>query len=120
MNRLFLLITLRAATLPLSAEIKFGLRDKTGRQVVARGFVVVTNDGGGGVTFGADDYTRMVRMGANYQVIRLELARLSSVPGARLDENYLLKLDTLVALGRKAGMETVFKMTGYSKGFSWE
>jgi endoglycosylceramidase len=115
-----LILALLITTLSLSAEIKFGLRDEAGRHVVARGFVVVTNDGGGDVDFTADDYARMVRMGANYQVIRLELAKLSHFPGAKLDENYLLRLDRLVAFALNTGMKTVFKMTGYSKGFSWE
>lgn len=103
------------------AQIKHGLRDEQGRHVVPRGFVVNTNDGGGEVFFNSDDYMRMVRLGANAQTIRLELGKLSEFPGAKLNPNYLLKLDTLVAMGRNAGMKTVFKMTVYGvKNFTWE
>jgi endoglycosylceramidase len=103
------------------AQIKHGLRDEQGRHVIPRGFVVNTNDGGGEVFFNRDDYARMIRMGANSQVIRLELGKLSSFPGGRLDMDYLKKLDTLVQLGKYAGIKTVFKMTVYGVDkFKWE
>ncbi len=105
------------STWSVSAQLKHPLRDENGRHVIGRGFVVVTNDS----YFSKDDYTRMVRLGANYQVIRLELGKLSNFPGASLDPNYLLKLDTLVQLGENAGIKTVFKMTLYGiTDFSWE
>lgn len=104
-------------TFSLSAQLKHALRDENGCHVIGRGFVVVTNNS----YFTADDYTRMVRLGANYQVIRLELGKLSTFPGANVDPNYLLKLDTLVQLGKQAGIKTAFKMTLYGiKDFSWE
>jgi hypothetical protein len=63
----------------------------------------------------------MERMGANAQVIRLELGKLSSFPGGKLDQQYLKKLDTLVAHGKNSGMKTVFKMTVYGvDSFKWE
>jgi endoglycosylceramidase len=63
----------------------------------------------------------MARLGANYQVVRLELGKLSNFPGAQLDPNYLLKLDTLVQLWKYVGIQTVFKVTMYRvKSFSWE
>ncbi|WP_418262534.1 cellulase family glycosylhydrolase [Flavobacterium faecale] len=103
------------------AQIKHGLRDESGRHIIPRGFVVNTNDGKGEVFFDSDDYMRMVRMGANAQVIRLELGKLSAFPGGKLDPNYLLKLDSLVTLGRQSGMKTVFKMTVYGVDkFVWE
>ena len=34
-------------------------------------FMVTTNDGKGEVFFDPDDYSRMARLGANFQVIRL-------------------------------------------------
>ncbi len=109
------------ASFMLSAQIKHGLRDEAGRHVIPRGFVVNTNDHGGEVFFNSDDYMRMVRMGANTQVIRLELGKLSAFPGGKLEPNYLLKLDSLVAMGRHAGMKTVFKMTVYGVDkFIWE
>ncbi len=102
-------------------QIKHGLRDEAGRHYIPRGFVVNTNDHTGEVFFNSDDYLRMVRMGANAQVIRLELGKLSSFPGGKLDNNYLLKLDSLVALGKNSGMKTVFKMTVYGVDkFIWE
>ncbi len=56
----------------MNAQIKHGLRDENGRHVIARGFVVNTNDGKHDLMFNADDYVRMVRLGANFQVVRLE------------------------------------------------
>lgn len=102
-------------------QIKHGLRDEQGRHVIPRGFVVNTNDHKGEVFFDADDYLRMIRLGANAQVIRLELGKLSNFPGGKLDKDYLKKLDTLVTFGRNSGMKTVFKMTVYGvDSFIWE
>ncbi|WP_405290905.1 cellulase family glycosylhydrolase [Algibacter sp. Ld11] len=102
-------------------QIKHGLRDQNGRHSIPRGFVVNTNDHAGEVFFDSDDYARMVRMGANTQVIRLELGKLSKFPGGKLEPNYLKKLDTLVMLGRHSGIKTVFKMTVYGVDkFVWE
>ena len=103
------------------AQIKHGLRDSQGRHIIPRGFVVNTNDHKGEVFFDSDDYARMVRMGANVQVIRLELGKLSNFPGGQLKPSYLKKLDTLVALGKNHGIKTVFKMTVYGVDkFVWE
>ena len=103
------------------SQIKHGLRDDLGRHIIPRGFVVNTNDHKGEVFFKSDDYARMVRMGANTQVIRLELGKLSTFPGGKLEPNYLKKLDTLVALGRHHGIKTVFKLTVYGVDkFIWE
>lgn len=105
----------------MSAQIKHGLRDDQGRHIIPRGFVVNTNDHKGEVFFNSDDYFRMVRMGANTQVIRLELGKLSQFPGGKLEPKYLMKLDTLVNLGRNVGLKTVFKMTVYGVDkFVWE
>ncbi len=117
MKNLIFLIVFFLSTLNSSAQLKHALRDESGRHIIGRGFVVVTNNS----YFNSDDYTRMVRMGANYQVVRLELGKLSTFPGASVDPNYLLKLDTLVQLGKHAGIKTVFKMTLYGiRDFSWE
>ncbi len=103
------------------ATIKHGLRDRDGRHFIPRGYVVNTNDGRRPAVYDAGDYHRMVRMGANSQVIRLELGRLSSFPGAQLEEAYLQRLVELTRLGREAGLKTIFKMTVYGVGsFSWE
>lgn len=105
----------------LFSQIKHGLRDEQGRHVIPRGFVINTNDHKGEVFFDSDDYARMVRLGVNAQVIRLELGKLSNFPGGRLDKKYLKKLDTLVAHGKYSGMKTVFKMTVYGvDSFVWE
>ncbi|MFC5624806.1 cellulase family glycosylhydrolase [Algoriphagus winogradskyi] len=104
-----------------NAQSTHVVRDEDGRHVIPRGFVVNTNDGAGELFYTPDDYLRMVRMGANYQVIRLELGKLSNFPDSELKPEYLLKLDSLVELGKNHGIKTVFKMTVYSvKGFSWE
>lgn len=103
------------------SQIKHGLRDENQRHIIPRGFVINTNDGGGEVFFNGDDYLRMVRMGANTQVIRLELDKLSDFPGGKLQPNYLLKLDSLVALGEHVNIKTIFKMTVYGvHEFKWE
>lgn len=117
MRHFVIAIALLFSSFLLSAQIKHGLRDENGRHVIGRGFVVVTNNS----YFDSDDYIRMVRLGANYQVVRLELGKLSSFPGASLDQNYLIKLDSLVQLGKETGIKTVFKMTLYGiNDFSWE
>lgn len=117
MKKLLVLALLAISTIQLSAQLKHALRDDNGRHVIGRGFVVVTNNS----YFTKDDYTRMVRLGANYQVIRLELGKLSTLPGASLDSDYLLKLDSLIQLGADVGIKSVFKMTVYGvEGFSWE
>jgi len=116
---LFFLLFLIASN--VFSQIKHGLRDELGRHIIPRGFVVNTNDHKGEVYFNSDDYARMVRMGANTQVIRLELGKVSKFPGGKVEPNYLKKLDTLVNLGRNSGIKTVFKMTVYGVDkFVWE
>lgn len=115
--RSFLLTIFIITTVTLAAKGTHGLHDAQGRTVINRGFVVVTNN----TYFSSDDYMRMVRLGANSQVVRLELGKLGNIKNGALDKNYLLKLDTLVSLGKNVGINTVFKMTVYGvKGFSWE
>ncbi|WP_298878650.1 cellulase family glycosylhydrolase [uncultured Polaribacter sp.] len=109
------------ATFNISSQIKHGLRDDQGKHLIPRGFVMNTNDHEGEVFFNSDDYARAVRMGANTQVVRLELGKLSSFPGGKLEPNYLKKLDTLVNLGKNHGIKTVFKMTVYGVDkLKWE
>jgi len=64
-----------------------GLRDENGRHVIPRGFVVVTSYRGIDIDFDAEDYHRMVRLGANSQVIRLELGKLSTFDGGSVDQS---------------------------------
>lgn len=108
-------------TINVSSQMKHGLRDNQGRHIIPRGFVINTNDHKGEVFFNSDDYARQVRMGANHQVIRLELGKVSEFPGGKVEPNYLLKLDSLVALGKNHDIKTVFKMTVYGVDkFVWE
>jgi endoglycosylceramidase len=55
----------------------------------------------------------MVRMGANFQVIRTTLGRLGGWPGKEADPTYLAQLDDMVRMGRQAGLKTVFKLVVY-------
>ena len=104
-----------------SAQVSSVLRDEQGRHIIPRGYVIVTEDKMGDVSYTQEDYYRMVRMGANFQVIRLKLGRLGGYPGNELEESYLLKLDSLVQMGKNAGISSDFKMTVYgSRGFSWK
>ncbi|RCS26681.1 hypothetical protein DUT90_13130 [Polaribacter sp. WD7] len=115
------LLLVSLVTINSFSQIKHGLRDQHGRHVIPRGFVINTNDHKGEVFFNSDDYARQVRMGANTQVIRLELGKLSEFPGGKLEPKYLLKLDELVNLGKNHGIKTVFKMTVYGVDrFVWE
>ncbi|WP_206662881.1 cellulase family glycosylhydrolase [Hyunsoonleella pacifica] len=121
MKKFTLLLVCYVFTLSLFSQIKHGLRDDLGRHLIPRGFVMNTNDHKGEVFFDSDDYARMVRMGANFQVIRLELGKLSNFPGGQLEPQYLKKLDTLVMLGKNHDIKTVFKMTVYGVDrFKWE
>lgn len=120
-NYLFVLMFTTLMVARLSAQFQFGARDENGRHIIPRGFVNNTNDAVGELFYTSDDYLRMVRMGANYQVVRLELGKLSTFFGRELNPDYLLKLDTMVKLGKEYGMKTVFKMTVYGAGkFDWE
>ncbi|TLU65729.1 hypothetical protein FE810_07345 [Thalassotalea litorea] len=101
-------------------DIKHGLRDSDGRHMIPRGFVINTNDHAGSVDFNPDDYLRMVRMGANVQVIRLELGRLSEFGQSSFEPEYLARVKRATTLAREAGIKTIFKLTVYgAKGFSW-
>ena len=121
MNKIVVTILFVLVSTLAVGQLKHGFRDDAGRHIIPRGFVVNTNMGKSPVFFGKDDYVRMVQMGANSQVIRLELGRLSNFPGGSLEGNYLLKLDSLVNFGRNSGMKTVFKMTVYGVDeFVWE
>ena len=111
----FLIFSGNAAAQPSQA-----IRDEQGRQIIPRGFVVITEDQVGNIWYTPDDYHRMVKMGANFQVIRLKLGRLGGYPGNELEKDYLLHLDSLVQMGKNTGIKTVFKMTVYgSRNFSW-
>lgn len=103
------------------AMLKHGLRDNEGRHMIPRGYVANTNDHAGSVDFNPEDYLRMVRMGANVQVVRLEMGRLSSFGTGKFEPEYLERVKRATRLAREAGIKTVFKMTVYGTGgFSWQ
>ncbi|MFK8060148.1 MAG: cellulase family glycosylhydrolase, partial [Polaribacter sp.] len=121
MKSIFLKIVCISFAINSFSQIKHGLRDELGKHIIPRGFVINTNDHKGETFFNSDDYARQVRMGANTQVVRLELGKLSTFPGGKLEPNYLKKLDTLVGLGKNHGIKTVFKMTVYGVDkLKWE
>jgi hypothetical protein len=92
--------------------------DEQGRELVPGGFVAITEDSKGVIRYTPDDYRRMVRMGANFQVIRLSLGRLGGWPGVQADSSYPAQLDEMVRMGGEAGLKTVFKLVVYGiKGF---
>ena len=118
---LFLALMLISLSAISQAEIKHGLRDAQGRHMVPRGYVANTNDHAGPVDFAPNDYLRMVRMGANVQVIRLEMGRLSSFGTGSFEPAYMQRLQRATRLAREAGIKTVFKLTVYGTGgFSWQ
>ncbi len=95
--------------------IKVWFRDDDGRHFIPRGGVVVTEQSGVPTTdYSLDDYRRMLRLGANFQVIRLTLGPLGSWPGNELQQEYLEKVD------RDLGASTIFVGADrhYPDGFS--
>jgi len=121
------LAALLSLCLPASAQtadeppITVWFRDDDGRHFIPRGFVVVTEQSGVPTTdYSLDDYRRMLRLGANFQVIRLTLGPLGGWPGNELQQEYLEKVDRLVGYGKEMGFKTCFKLTVYfCKGFDW-
>ena len=89
------------------------IHDEQGREIVPGGYVAITEDGKGTIHYTPDDYRRMVRMGANFQVIRTTLGRLGGWPGKEGGSTYLAQLDDMVRMGREAGLQTVFKLVVY-------
>lgn len=112
-----MLLASLSASLAQSAEsdgkASFWFPDEQNRHFVPRGFVTVTEDGVGPVQYSREDYYRMVRCGANLQVIRLKLGQLGGWPGTQLHEDYLQQVDAMVRLGGEVGLKTAFKMTVY-------
>ena len=114
------LLLLIFLSIPIYSQNKNGIYDEQGRQIIPRGFVIITEDQVGDIYYTPEDYHRMVRMGANFQVIRLKLGKLGGYPGNDLQETYLLHLDSLIQMAKNAGIMTDFKMTVYgTKDFSW-
>jgi hypothetical protein len=115
------LLPVLLALIPLAAPAGPAARfipDEQGRELVPSGFVAITEDSKGVIRYTPDDYRRMVRMGANFQVIRLSLGRLGGWPGATADPTYPAQIDEMVRMSREAGLKTVFKLVVYGiRGF---
>jgi len=90
------------------AAISQPILDEQGRHLIVGGYVTLEN-----IPFTADDYRRMVRMGANFQVIRMPMWMVGAWPGVEPDAKALAHFDELVRLGKAAGMKTVFKLVVY-------
>lgn len=121
MKKALIFFSLQISFFSLFAQIKYGFRDEQGRHEIARGFVINTNDGNKDAYYSAYDYFRMVKMGANYQVVRLEMGKLQPSNSKETVNKYVVKLDSLVQLGKNAGIKTVFKMALYgARDFNWQ
>lgn len=122
--KLILLSAILFLCFSLNAQQKNTIRDDAGRQIIPRGFVVNTeykSGEDGKVYYTVDDYNRMAKMGANYQVVRLKLGRLGGYPDNELESDYLPWLDSLVQMAKNNGIRTDFKMTVYGTiGFTWK
>jgi hypothetical protein len=121
-SKLLLLVGLALTSLAASAgpAARF-IPDEHGRELIPGGYVAITEDRKGVIRYTADDYRRMVRMGANFQVIRLSLGRLGGWPGAKEDPSYQAQIDDMVRMGKEAGLKTIFKLVVYGiKGFGTE
>ncbi len=109
-----LLIASLLVTLTVSAQAaNRPILDETGREVISGGYVAITEDRKGVIRYTADDYRRMARMGANFQVVRVSLGRLGGWPGKDADPTYLAQLDDMVRMGKEAGLQTIFKLVVY-------
>lgn len=96
-----------------SALTNMVIYDEQGREIVPGGYVTITEDSKGTIHYTPDDYRRMVRMGANFQVIRTTLGKLGGWHGKGEDPAYLAQLDEMVRMGKEAGLRTIFKMVVY-------
>jgi hypothetical protein len=108
-----LLAPLAATALADAGPTNAIIHDAQGREIIPGGYVAITEDGKGAIHYTPDDYRRMVRMGANFQVIRTALGRLGGWPGKKADPTYLAQLDDMVRMGREAGLRTIFKLVVY-------
>lgn len=75
------LLVIAACVSPGRADDRAALKtrpicDESGREIILGGYVAITEDGKGTIRYSQEDYRRMVRMGANAQVIRVALGRL--------------------------------------------
>jgi hypothetical protein len=84
------------------------LLDAQGRQLIPGGYVVIES-----VKYAPSDYRRMVRMGANFQVIRVPLGKIGGWKGVPSDPSYLEQVDTLVRMGKDVEIKTILKLVVY-------
>lgn len=84
------------------------LTDEQGRELIPGGYVVLES-----IRYTEADYRRMIRMGANFQVIRMPIGVIGAWPGEQADEKALAHFDELVRMGKAAGMQTMFKLVFY-------
>jgi len=99
------------------------LKEADGRYFNPKGFVVVMEDNAGDFEYSAEDYRRMVRYGANTQVIRISIGPLAAHASEAARARYLERVDHRVRLAKAAGIRTLFKMTVYGLrrfGGKWE
>lgn len=121
MKKIITLLTLVTTVLSASAQLRHPSRDAEGRHEVARGFVVITSDGMGDVYYDEGDYQRMARLGSNFQVIRIDPTKLGAAVDPQITQEYLIRLDSLVDMGRNVGIKSAMKLTVYGmENFSWE
>ncbi len=120
--RIYLCLLAILSILTTQAQLRHPVRDAQGRHQIERGFVVITGNSNGEVFYSQMDYSRMARLGSNVQVIRIDPTKLgSSAESKESQEQYLVKLDSLVDMARNVGMKTTMKMTVYGlEDFTWE
>jgi len=99
---------LTASVFGASVPGTVSLLDDQGRQLIPGGYVALES-----IEYTADDYQRMVRMGANFQVIRVPVGMIGAWPGKAADEKALTHFDDLVRLGKAPGLRTIFKLVFY-------
>lgn len=82
--------------------------DVHGRQIIPGGFVTLEE-----LPYTAEDYQKMVQMGANFQVIRVPVGLIGAWPGTTASPDAMDHFDELVKLGKQAGIQTIFKLVSY-------
>lgn len=88
-------------------------KDEFGRSYIPQGFVANTKSMNKPIYYDLEDYKRMARYGANYQVIRVGLGRLGGWKGHELQKKYFDQIDDMIRLGKSVGIKTGLKLTVY-------
>lgn len=102
--------------------------DQTGRYVIHRGCVTLTNVTDTSVSppsllgdvleYTVADYQRLRSWGANVQQIRILAGQVGAWPGHEADPRYLAHLDTMISRASQVGIATILKLTFYDVGGS--